>query len=341
MHTEDYIPEEQDNEELYEQYNILTDKGQSVLRIDKFLIDRIPEISRNRIQNLCHAECVLVNDKAVKPNYKVKPLDKIFVVLPKIKREIEIKAENIPLDIVFEDEELIVLNKPAGLVVHPGYGNYTGTLVNALMYHCKDLPSFQLDRPGIVHRLDKNTTGLMLAAKTEYSLNHLAKQFFNRTINRSYQAIIWGEPENKHGTIEGYIGRSLKNRKVMDVFDSEEMGKSAITHYEVLRNFGYVSLVKCKLETGRTHQIRVHLKHIGHPLFNDYEYGGDKILKGTTYTKYKQFIQNCFDLLPRQALHAKSIGFTHPKTGKEMYFDSELPKDMKYVIEKFERYTHK
>jgi len=328
-------------QELFEHYKYLADKGQEPLRIDKFLMDRIPNTSRNKVQAAAHNGNVLVNTKTVKPNYKVKPGDEISIVLPYPVREIELIPENIPLDIVYEDDQLVIINKPAGLVVHPGYGNYSGTLVNALIYHFDNLPGGKSEhgpRPGLVHRLDKLTTGLMVVAKTEHAQTHLAGQFFNRTTSRKYNAIVWGDPDDE-GTIEGHIGRSLKNRKVMDVFPDGEYGRSARTHYKTLQRFGYVSLVECQLETGRTHQIRVHFKHIGHPLFGDFEYGGDKILKGTTFTKYKQFIENCFKILPRQALHAKTLGLTHPTTGEWMEFNSELPADMVEVLRKWDTYV--
>lgn len=326
--------------ELYEHYNITADPGQEPLRIDKFLIDRIPNTSRNKLQVAAHNGNIRVNDKEVKPNYKVKPHDNISIVLPYPVREIELIPEDIPLDIVYEDDDLIVLNKPAPMVVHPGYGNYTGTLVNALIYHFDNLPQKKDDfegRPGLVHRLDKLTTGLMVVAKSEDALTKLAKQFFDRTIERTYNALVWGEPEEE-GVIEGHIGRSLKNRKIMSVFPEGEHGKRAVTRYKILKRFGYVTLVECKLETGRTHQIRAHFRHLRHPLFNDPEYGGNKILKGTTFSKYKQFVQNCFEVLPRQALHAKSLGFTHPATGEWMFFESKLPADMQEVLDRWENY---
>lgn len=332
--------ENQDGDSLFEQYQIVADKGQALLRIDKFLIDRVADISRNKIQQLAKADCLFVNNTPVKSNYRVKPFDTIVLYTPIEKREIEIIPQNIPLDIVFEDDDLVVVNKPAGLVVHPGFGNYTGTLVNALVYHFGSLPQkASIDRPGLVHRLDKNTTGIMVVAKSEIALNALAKQFFDRTTKRRYIALVWGDLKNDTGTIEGNIGRNLKNRKVMDVFSDGDWGKPAITHYTVLERFGYVTLVECRLETGRTHQIRVHFKHIGHPLFGDFEYGGDKVLKGTIYNKYKQFIDNCFEMLPRQALHAKSLGFVHPTTKQEMYFESILPDDLQAVITKWRNYV--
>lgn len=332
---------EQEEEELFEHHKIIADKGQTVIRIDKFLSDRLPNSSRNKIQQAAQSGNVVVNGKTVKPNYKIKPYDEVSIVMPYPPRETELKAENIPLDIIYEDDTLLVLNKPANMVVHPGYGNFDGTLVNGLIYHFQNLPEMEGNegRPGLVHRLDKNTTGIMVIAKTEYALSHLAKQFYDRTSDRRYQALVWGDMEQDEGRIEGNIWRSEKNRKIMDVFPEGDVGKSAITNYKVLKRFGYVTLVEYKLDTGRTHQIRVHSKWIGHPLFNDPEYGGNKILKGTTFTKYRRFVENCFDLLPRQALHAKTLAFTHPKTKEWMEFDSELPDDMKAVLEKWERYT--
>ncbi|MCB9335053.1 MAG: RluA family pseudouridine synthase [Flavobacteriales bacterium] len=328
-----------DEHELFEHYKFIADKGQELLRIDKFLMDRIPNTSRNKIQQAAISGTILVNKKAVKSNYKVKPKDEISIVLPYPPRVIELIPQDIPLNILYEDKDLIVLNKQSEMVVHPGYGNYTGTLVNALVYHFQNLPEGPMDnRPGLVHRLDKNTTGIMVVAKTEHALNHLANQFFERTTERRYNALVWGDFEEDEGTVTGHVGRSLKNRKVMNVFPEGDYGKHAVTHYKVLKRYGYVTLVECKLETGRTHQIRVHMKFIGHSLFNDNEYGGDTILKGTSFSKYKQFITNCFDILPRQALHAKSLGFTHPTTGKWMQFESELPNDMKEVLDKWETY---
>jgi len=332
-----------DNEdpELYEHYKFDIDPGQKPLRIDKFLVNRIENASRSKIQSAAEAENILVNNQAVKSNYKVKPGDIVSIVMAYPPREIELIPENIPLNIVYEDEQLIIVNKEPGMVVHPSYGHYSGTLVNALMYHLKDLPLFKSGelRPGLVHRIDKNTSGLLVIAKTEQAMNKLAKQFFDKTTERRYIALVWGSFKEKEGTIRGNIGRNIRNRKVMQVFPDGEQGKEAITHYKVIEELGYVTLVECKLETGRTHQIRIHFKHIGHPLFNDFEYGGDKILKGTTFTKYKQFVQNCFKILPRQALHAKTLGFTHPQTKKIVRFNSELPDDMTQVIEKWRKYT--
>ena len=339
MEEEEDLIEEQ---ELFEHHKFTSDKGQELLRIDKFLMARIANTTRNKIQNAVKEGHVFVNNKIVKANYKVKPFDVVTLELSYPPQEIELIPENIPLTIIYEDDEILVINKQAGLVVHPGYGNYTGTLVNGLIYHFENLPQTDTpNRPGLVHRLDKNTTGIMVIAKTEQALTHLGKQFFDRTIERRYHALVWGDFKEEEGSVVGNIGRSLKNRKVMQVFPEGEYGKYAVTNYTVLKRFGYVTLVECKLETGRTHQIRVHMKFIGHHLFNDNEYGGDKILKGTTFTKYKQFITNCFSLLPRQALHAKSLGFEHPKTGKWMQFDSELPEDMTTVINKWKTYIIK
>lgn len=340
----DYVSEDESEEipdELFEHYRIKTEGGQAQIRIDKFLMDRLPNTSRSKIQTAAKNGCILVNEVAVKPNYKVKPHDDISVVLPYPIREIELHPENIPLDIVYEDDTLAVINKQAGIVVHPGYGNYTGTLVNALLYHFNQLGDNKEEttRPGLVHRLDKNTTGIMVIAKTEEALAHLSKQFFDRSTDRRYQAIVWGNVEEDEGFIEGYLNRSRKDRKVMDVYEEEEEGKYALTRYKVLKRFGYVTLVECKLETGRTHQIRVHFKSIKHPLFNDPEYGGNQIRKGTTFSKYKQFVENCFRICDRQALHAKTLEFTHPKTGERMKFASELPNDMVEILEKMERYT--
>jgi 23S rRNA pseudouridine1911/1915/1917 synthase len=329
-----------DQQELFEHYRFKADPGQSLLRIDKFLSDRLENSSRTRIQNAANAGNILVNNKTVKPNYKIKPGDIVQVVLPTPPREIELIPENIPLNIVYEDNDVLVVNKEPGMVVHPAYGNYTGTLVNALMWHFRDLPLFNTgeSRPGLVHRLDKNTSGILVIAKNEYSLNRLSKQFYDRTTDRKYNALVWGIPDPRKGTITGNVGRSIKDRKIMQVFKDETEGKTAITHYNVLEDFGYISLIECKLETGRTHQIRVHFSHIKHPLFNDEEYGGDQILKGTTFTKYQQFIKNCFKILPRQALHAKSLAFNHPVTGKRLFFDSDLPDDMVQVIDKWRKY---
>ncbi|MCC7332413.1 MAG: RluA family pseudouridine synthase [Flavobacteriales bacterium] len=334
---DDQLDEEQ---ELFEHYKFIADKGQTLLRIDKFLIDRVPNTSRNKIQVAANSGNILVNKKTVKSNYKVKPFDEISIVLPFPPRELELIPENIPLQILYEDNDLIVVNKQAGLVVHPGYGNYTGTLVNGLLYHFDKLPTInQTNRPGLVHRLDKNTSGIMVVAKTEFAMTHLANQFFERTTERRYNALVWGDFDSDEGTVIGNVARSLKNRKVMDVFPDGEHGKHAVTYYKVLKRFGYVTLIECKLETGRTHQIRVHMQHIGHSLFNDNEYGGDKILKGTSFAKYKQFVENCFEIIPRQALHAKTLGFTHPTTKEWLQFNSDLPTDMQNVLVKWENYV--
>ena len=330
-----------DQQELFEHYRFKSEPGQSLMRIDKFLFARLENTSRTRIQNAANAGNILVNNKAVKPNYRVKPNDIVQVVLPNPPREIELIPENIPLNIVYEDDDVVVVNKNPGMVVHPAYGNYTGTLVNALMYHFRDIPLFHSGelRPGLVHRIDKNTSGVLVIAKNELALNKLSRQFYERTTGRKYVALVWGTPDPPEGTITGHVGRNIRDRKIMQVFPDGSQGKPAITHYSLIEDFGYVSLVECRLETGRTHQIRVHFSHIKHPLFNDEEYGGDKILRGTTFAKYQQFIRNCFTILPRQALHAKSLSFDHPVTGKRMSFDSELPDDMKQVIEKWRDYT--
>lgn len=330
-------------EDLFEHHKLIADIGQDALRIDKFLMTRIPNVSRNRIQNIAKAGTLFVNGKSVKSNYKVRPNDEISVVLPYPVRETKLVPENIPIDIVYEDDQMIMVNKPANMVVHPGYGNYSSTLLNGLVYHFDNLPQREdyFGRPGLVHRLDKHTTGILVVAKTEQALTSLAQQFHDRTSERVYHALVWGDVENDEGTITGHIGRSRKNRKVFKVYDDEEeYGKHAVTHYKVLERFRYVTLVECKLETGRTHQIRVHFKHIGHPLFHDLEYGGDKIIKGTTFTKYQQFINNCFKLLPGQALHAKTLGVDHPVTGERVFFESELPEGFLKLLEKWRVYSN-
>ncbi len=330
----------EESNELYEHHHVVADPGQTVLRIDKFLQYHIANTSRNKIQQAARAGNIIVNEKPVKPNYKVKPGDVVSVVLTWPPREVEIIPQEIPLNIVFEDDDLMVINKPAGLVVHPGHGNWDGTLLNGLAYYFKaNNKSVENEYGYLVHRIDKDTSGLLLVAKTEEAQTKLAKQFFDHTVERSYEALVWGDLKDEEGIIEGHIGRSLKDRRVMTVFPNGEYGKAAISHYKVLQRFGYVTLVRCKLETGRTHQIRAHFKYIGHPLFNDARYGGDQILKGTTFTKYKQFIQNCFKIIPRQALHARSIGFIHPKTNEKMFFESQLADDMEAVITKWENYT--
>lgn len=332
--------DELEESELFEHFRLTVDPGQSPVRIDKYLSNRINNASRSRIQAASDAGNIRVNGQSVKSSYKVKPGDDIQIVMDYPRRELKIIPEDIPLDIVYEDDQLIVVNKPAGLVVHPGHGNYTGTLVNALAYYFRDLPLFNSDdpRPGLVHRIDKDTSGLLVVAKTEIAKTSLGIQFFNKTTERKYQALVWGSVKNDAGTIEGNIGRSLKNRQVFMVFPEGDYGKPAVTHYSVLKRIGYVTLVECRLETGRTHQIRVHMKYINHPLFNDSTYGGDQILRGTTYSKYRQFVQNCFKILPRQALHAKTLGFVHPVTKEKMLFESELPDDMQQAIIKWENY---
>jgi len=316
-------------DELYEHFKFIASEGQEPLRVDKFLMNFIENATRNKIQQAVKAGNVLVNEAVVKANYKVKAQDIVRVVLAHPPHENLLVPENIPLDIIFEDKEVIVVNKPAGMVVHPGHGNYSGTLVNALIYHFQNLPKNSNERPGLVHRIDKDTSGLLVVAKTELAMANLASQFFNRTTERLYLALVWGSLTEDEGTITGHVGRSLKNRLQMDVFPDGEFGKHAVTHYRVVERFSYVTLVECKLETGRTHQIRAHFKYLGHPLFNDERYGGDRILKGTTYTKYKQFVDNCFKILPRQALHAKTLGFEHPETKEKLFFNSEIPDDMK------------
>ena len=338
--TEAFDLEESGEQDLYEHLRLVVDQGQTLLRIDKFLMHRVENASRNRIQNAIEAGNVLVNNKPTKASYKVKPADMITVVLPHPPRDTEIYPENIPLDIRYEDDDLLIVNKAAGMVVHPGYNNYTGTLVHALVYHFNQLPQLPGNdgRPGLVHRIDKDTSGLLVIAKNEWTITHLAKQFFDHSIHRRYIALVWGDiPSN--GTISGYIGRSAKDRRVMAVYDSEEKGKWSVTHYTVLERLGYVTLVACELETGRTHQIRAHMQSIGHPLFNDALYGGAHILKGTVFTKYKQFVENCFNLLPRQALHAQSLGFIHPKTKSPIRFESDLPDDFSQCLTKWRSYV--
>lgn len=335
---------EQEQDELYEHHRIVVDKNQSLLRVDKFLINRLQNTSRNRLQQATEAGSVLVNGKTVKSSYKVKPGDVVTVVLAHPPRDIELYPDDIPLNIIYEDDHLFIIDKQPGLVVHPAYGHYRGTLINALVHRMYpelgDQPiAADSVRPGLVHRIDKNTSGLIVIAKTEQALSHLAKQFFDRTIQRLYIALVWGDFSDDQGTITGHVGRSHQNRKVMDVFPDGTHGKHAVTHYKVLEKFGYVSLVQCKLETGRTHQIRVHMQHISHPLFNDETYGGDKILKGTVFTKYRQFVENCFEMMPRHALHAMSLGFKHPADGRDMFFESNLPADFQSVVDKWRAYA--
>ena len=331
-----------ESSQMYEHFRFVADKGQTLLRVDKFLVDRIMNATRNRIQLAAEAGCILVNGKPVKSNYRVKPLDVVSIVMDRPKREIEIIPEEIPLNIVYADEDLLVVNKPAGLVVHPGHGNYTGTLLNALAWYLRDDPQYDPSDPrlGLVHRIDKDTSGLLVVAKRPEAKSHLSLQFFNKTTKRKYRALVWGIIPEDEGTVEGNIGRNPKDRMQMTVFPEGDQGKHAVTHYTVLERLGYVSWVECRLETGRTHQIRVHMKHIGHTLFNDERYGGHEILKGTTFTKYKQFVQNCFAICPRQALHAKTLGFVHPRTGQELFFDSELPADMEQLLERRRVYAN-
>lgn len=326
----------------FEHYKFITDKGQNPLRVDRFLMNFVEFATRNKIQQSVKAGNVRVNDKVVKSNHKVKGGDVVTIVLDYPKETNELLPQDIPIVINYEDDDLLIVNKEAGMVVHPGFGNYDGTLVNALAFHFQNLPNMgEEERPGLVHRIDKNTSGILVVAKTERAMTILAKKFEDRDLNRKYIALVWGDVKEDEGTITGNIGRSLKNRKVMDVFSDGEYGKHAVSHYKVLERFGYTTLVECKLETGRTHQIRAHFKSIGHTLFNDEEYGGDAILKGTTFTKYKQFVHNCFKICPRQALHAKSLGFEHPTTKKEVFFDSDLADDMQELIEKWRKYaTH-
>lgn len=346
MDKEDYIENDillvdENERELYEHFRFVADKGQTLLRVDKFLVTRMENASRNRIQQAAEAGCILVNGKAVKSNYRVKPSDTISIVMDRPRYEFEIIAQNIPLDVVYEDDDVLVVNKPAGLVVHPGHGNYSGTLVNALAWYFRDTPNYDVNDPrlGLVHRIDKDTSGLLVIAKTPEAKTNLGLQFFHKTTQRKYIAVVWGAMENDEGRIEGNIGRSLKDRLQMTVFPDGDYGKSAVTHYRTIERLGYVSVVECVLETGRTHQIRVHMKHIGHTLFNDERYGGNEILRGTTFAKYRQFVQNCFDICPRQALHAKTLGFTHPRTGERLFFDTSIPDDMQQLIGRWRQYT--
>ena len=332
--------DEKSNDELYEHHVFEVEKNHDLIRIDKFLLLRLPNTSRTKIQKSISSGYVFCNDINIKANYKVKPFDKISIRFEYEPYNKEIIPEDIPLDIVFEDNDVIIVNKASNMVVHPSYGHYSGTLVHALLYKYHDLQNTgDNQRPGLVHRLDKNTTGLMVVARNSVSLNNLSAQFANRTIQRTYIALVWGDDLDDNGTVTGNIGRNKKNRKLMTVLDDANEGKYAITHYEVLERFRYVTLIKCQLETGRTHQIRVHMQYIGHPLFNDNEYGGDRILRGTTFSKYKQFVHNCFKILPRQALHAKSLTFIHPNSRQSVSFNSDLPDDMKTVIDRWKQYT--
>jgi len=328
-------------DKVFEHYKFVADKGQNPLRVDRYLQNFVEFSTRSKIQQAVKAGNVRVNDIVVKSNYKVKGNDIVTVVYDFPQEKNKLLPQDIPINIIYEDDDLLIVNKEAGMVVHPGFGNYDGTLVNALAFHFKNLPNMgEEDRPGLVHRIDKNTSGILVIAKTDKSMTTLAKKFEDRDLNRRYIALVWGDVKKEEGTITGHIGRSLKNRKIMDVFNDGEYGKHAVSHYKVLERFGYTTLIECKLETGRTHQIRAHFKFIGHPLFNDEEYGGNAILKGTTFTKYKQFVQNCFKICDRQALHAKSLGFTHPRTSKEVFFDSELALDMQLLIDKWRKYAN-
>ena len=324
----------------FEHYKFVADKGQNPLRVDLFLLNFVEFATRNKIQNSIKAGNVRVNDNIVKANYKVKAEDIVTVVLDYPKENNELIPQDIPIDIIYEDDDLLIVNKSAGMVVHPGYGNRDGTLVNAIAFHVINLPNTDREeRPGLVHRLDKNTSGILVVAKTELAMASLASKFASRDLDRKYIALVWGNVKEDSGTIIGHIGRNLKNRKIMDVFPNGEYGKDAISHYKVLERFGYTTLIECKLETGRTHQIRAHFKYIGHPVFNDEDYGGDSILKGTTFTKYRQFVQNCFKICSRQALHARSLGFMHPATNEKLFFDSEVPEDMHQLIQKWRKYS--
>jgi len=337
----DYTPKLPDENDLYEHHAFTVDKGQAPLRIDKYLMNFVENATRNKIQAAAKEGSIFVNDEAVKSNYKVKPFDRIRVLLSHPPFVNLLVGEDIDIDVVYEDNDLLVVNKPAGMVVHPGHGNYSGTLINALIHRFDNLPNNSSDRPGLVHRIDKDTSGLLVVAKTEQAMSHLSAQFANKTSEREYVALVWGNMTEEEGTIEGNIGRHPKNRLQNTVFidDEEDKGKPAVTHYKVIERLGYVTLVSCKLETGRTHQIRVHMKHIGHTLFSDARYGGEKVLKGTTFTKYKQFVDNCFKILPRQALHAKTLGFEHPTTGEFMRFETPVPEDIQKCIEKWRGYT--
>jgi 23S rRNA pseudouridine1911/1915/1917 synthase len=331
------------SEELYQRFVFNADKGQEPYRIDKFLMNRIEGATRNKLQQAINAGLVLVNNKEVKQNYKVKPFDQIIIYSDLSPESTDVVPEKLDLNIVFEDDDIIIINKPAGMVVHPGSGNYSGTLLNGIAYYLQQknpaVSEQTLPRFGLVHRIDKNTSGLLVLAKTDKAMRHLAKQFYDHTVKRQYIALAWGDIEKDEGTIIAHVGRNLRFRKLFEAYPEGDHGKEAITHYKVMERFNYVTLVQCILETGRTHQIRVHMKHIGHPLFNDDFYGGDKIVKGTVYSKYKQFVDNCFAICPRQALHAKTLGFTHPSTGEEIFFETELPDDMQKLIEKWRAYT--
>lgn len=331
--------EEPEEDDLFEHYSFTAASGQEPLRVDKYLMNLVKNATRNKIQQAAKSGNIRVNQEKVKQNYRVKPGDVVRVLFEHPPYEYLLHPEQIPLDIVFEDQELLVVNKPAGMVVHPGHGNYSGTLVNALAYHFSNLPLNSNNRPGLVHRIDKDTSGLLVIAKTERAMTHLAQQFFDKSTAREYIALVWGIVEEEFGTVEGHIGRNPKNRLQMQVFPEGDQGKEAVTHFKVLERLGYVTLISCKLETGRTHQIRAHMRHLGHPLFNDARYGGDRILKGTTFTKYKQFVENAFQVLPRQALHARTLGFEHPVSGEQLHFEAPIPEDMQACIEKWRGYA--
>lgn len=348
MHDELSLPPQESAEngdELYERFSFRTDKGQEALRIDKYLMNRIENATRNKIQQAINAGMVLVNGKEVRPNYKVRGLDEIIVYSDMSPEDTDVVPEPVPFPIVFEDEHLLLVNKPAGMVVHPGSGNYSGTLLNGVAWYLQQknpsITESTLPRFGLVHRIDKNTSGLLILAKTELAMRHLAKQFFDHTISRQYVALVWGDVAADEGTIVAHVGRHQRFRKLFEAYPEGDHGKEAITHYNVLERFGYVTLVQCQLETGRTHQIRVHMKYIGHPLFNDDFYGGDRIVKGTVYTKYKQFVDNCFEICKRQALHARTLGFVHPATGEQLHFESPLPEDMAEVIDRWRKYVER
>lgn len=338
----DHQEEPQEQEELFEHHHIVVDKKQELLRIDKFLMDRLPNVTRNKVQAGIKDGFVKVNGEQVKPNYKIRPDDDIHIYLTEPPRDEDVVPENIPLNIIYEDDHLLVVNKPAGMVVHPAYQNWSGTLVNALAYHFQNLPEMEGNdgRPGLVHRIDKDTSGLLVIAKTDKAMTGLARQFFDHSIARTYYALVWGEPDPADGTIDIFLGRSLKDRRITTAFPEGDFGKHAVTHYKTLKAMHYVSLIQCNLETGRTHQIRAHMRWIGHPIFNDATYGGEQIRKGTTFTKYKQFVQNCFKVIPRQALHAKTLGFEHPITKEFMEFDSDLPQYFSDVLDKWEKYVN-
>ena len=339
MENDNLLEVDFQEESLHEHFSFTADKGQEPLRVDKYLMNRIENATRNKIQNAAKAGSIFVNDKAVKSNYKVKGGDVVRVLFGHPPHKNLLVSEDIPIEIVYEDDTVVVINKAAGMVVHPGHGNYSGTLINALLFHFDNLPNNADERPGLVHRIDKDTSGLLVIAKTEQALTHLSKQFFDKSSERKYLALVWGSPKEDEGTVVGHIGRHPKNRLQMVVFPEGEAGKPAITHFKVLERFGYVTLLECQLETGRTHQIRTHMKHIGHTLFNDERFGGNAILKVTHFSKYKQFVENCFKLMPRQALHAKTLGFEHPKTGQWMQFDSEIPQDLAQTLGKWRNYA--